>query len=113
MYSFGEAHVHLVFLPRFLLCSCSSAEDWDFPAVSCFSLCLLGAGIAVMQDLLGSSVFFWDVLYRTAEQILVAAYSSLLLFALGFFVWWGLVWVFLCLFGVLEMFIILLLMYSE
>lgn len=48
-----------------------------------------------MQDLLGSSVFFWDVLYGTAEQFLVAAYSCLLVFVLGFFVWCGLVWVFL------------------
>lgn len=48
-----------------------------------------------MQDLLGSSVFFWDVLYGTAGQFLVTAYSCLLLFVLGFFVWWGLVWVFL------------------
>lgn len=75
MYSFVEAHMDL-FLPRLLLWNCSSAEEWDFSIASCFPLCFLGAGTAVMQDLLGSSAFFWDALYGTAEQFLLAAYIS-------------------------------------
>lgn len=66
----------LLFLPRFLLRNYSDAEDWDFSTASCFPLRFLGAGIAVMQDLLGSSVFFWHALYGTAEQFVLAAYIS-------------------------------------